>query len=232
MAEATKISRRSLMGVGLGAAAGIFADRLHGATTPAPPTPDCADATPAQTSGPFYPTHDRDDEDPDLTHVNGHSERAHGSVIHVHGRVLDEACRPVPDALVEIWQANHWGRYEHEGDAGNPRPLDPHFQGWAEVRTDSEGRYRFKTIKPGSYPVEGEWVRPPHIHFKVARRGYHELITQMYFTGESLNAPDQILSALPPEERERVTVTLQPAPAELGPDAQLCSFDLTLRKVG
>lgn len=217
------------MGAGLGAAAGLLANQLPGAT---PATPECAAATPPQTSGPYYPTHDRDDEDPDLTQVRGHAERATGAVIYVEGRVLDEACRPVPEALVEIWQANHWGRYDHEGDAGNPRPLDPHFQGWAEMRTDSEGRYRFKTIKPGSYPVEGDWVRPPHIHFKVARRGYHELITQLYFAGDPLNQPDQILQALPSEERERVTVPLQPAPPGSEAGARLCVFEITLRKVG
>jgi protocatechuate 3,4-dioxygenase beta subunit len=147
--------------------------------------------------------------------VKGRPGRASGEVIYVQGRVLDTDCRPVAGALVEIWQANRWGRYDHEKDAGNPRPLDPNFQSWAEMLTDAEGRYRFKTIKPGSYPAEGDWIRPPHIHFKIARRGYHELVTQMYFARPE--HPDQI-RALAPEERALVTVAPQPvlAGAEAG----------------
>jgi protocatechuate 3,4-dioxygenase beta subunit len=164
--------------------------------------------------------------------VKGRTERAAGEAIYVRGRVLDEACRPVEGAVVEIWQANTWGRYDHERDAGNPRPPDPNFQGWAEMLTDAEGRYSFKTIKPGSYPVDDQgWIRPPHIHFKLSRRGYHELITQMYFAGEPLNEPDQIRRALAPEERERVTVEFRPAPPELDAGARLGIFDITLRKV-
>jgi protocatechuate 3,4-dioxygenase beta subunit len=229
MSEDPRISRRGLIGAGLGTAAGLIADRLAGA---APASPDCAAGTPAQTSGPYYPSHDRDDEDPDLTQVKGRPGRASGEVIYVQGRVLDTDCRPVAGALVEIWQANRWGRYDHEKDAGNPRPLDPNFQSWAEMLTDAEGHYRFKTIKPGSYPAESDWIRPPHIHFKIARRGYHELVTQMYFDGEPLNEPDQILKALAPEERARVTVAPQPVPPELEAGARLCVFDITLRPVG
>jgi protocatechuate 3,4-dioxygenase beta subunit len=224
-----QISRRDLLSAGAGAAAGLIAQRL-GAESPAAP---CADATPAQTSGPYYPTHDRDDEDPDLTRVRGRSERAAGEVILVRGRVLDEACRPVAGALVEIWQANKWGRYDHEKDAGNPRPLDPNFQSWAEMLTDAEGAFRFTTIKPGSYPVnEQGWVRPPHIHFRVSRRGYHELVTQMYFQGEPLNEADQIRRALSPEDRERVTVAFQPAPPGAEPGARVGEFGITLRQAG
>ena len=75
-------------------------------------------------------------------------------IVYVRGRVLDQSCKPVTGALVEIWQANSWGRYDHEGDAGNPRPLDPNFQSWAEMLTDKDGGFRFKTIKPGAYPAD------------------------------------------------------------------------------
>ena len=86
--------------------------------------------------------------------------------------------------------------------------------------------------KPGSYPVDDQgWIRPPHIHFKVSRRGYQELITQMYFAGEPLNEPDQIRKALAPEERERVTVEFRPALPHLEQGAQVGTFDITLRKV-
>ena len=98
--------------------------------------------------------------------------------------------------------------------------------------TGDDGRYGFKTIKPGSYPAgEGGWVRPPHIHFKVSRRGYHELITQMYFAGEPLNEPDRIRRALSAAERDSVTVEFRAAPSEMERGALLGLFDITLRKV-
>jgi protocatechuate 3,4-dioxygenase, beta subunit len=230
MPQDPPISRRDLLGVGAGAAAGLLAQRLRADT---PPTSACADATAAQTTGPFYPTHDRADEDPDLTRVKGRPGRATGEVIVVQGRVLDEACRPIAGALVEIWQANTHGRYDHEKDAGNPRPLDPNFQSWAEMPTDAEGRFRFTTIKPGSYPVGDDgWIRPPHIHFRVSRRGYHELVTQMYLDGEALNGLDRIRKELAPGDQARVTVTLEPAPAPAEPGTRLGVFDITLRQAG
>jgi protocatechuate 3,4-dioxygenase, beta subunit len=230
MPQDPPISRRDLLGVGAGAAAGLLAQRLRADT---PPTSACADATAAQTTGPFYPTHDRADEDPDLTRVKGRPGRATGEVIVVQGRVLDEACRPIAGALVEIWQANTHGRYDHEKDAGNPRPLDPNFQSWAEMPTDAEGRFRFTTIKPGSYPVGDDgWIRPPHIHFRVSRRGYHELVTQMSFAGDALNDLDLIRKELAPSDQSRVTVAFEPAPAPAEPGTRLGVFDITLRQAG
>ena len=224
------ISRRDLLGAGAGAAAGLLAQKL-GAT--AAPAPACTEPTVAQTEGPYYPTHDRPDEDPDLTRVKGRSGRAAGEVIVVQGRVLDEACRPIAGALVEIWQANAHGRYDHEKDAVNPRPLDPNFQSWAEMSTDAEGQFRFTTVKPGSYPANNAgWVRPPHIHFRVSRRGYHELVTQMYFAGEALNEPDLIRKELAATDLTRVTVAFEPAPPPAEPGARLGVFDITLRQVG
>ena len=224
------ISRRGVLSAGVGAAAGLAAQRLGAATSLAQA---CEDETAAQTRGPYYPTRDRQDEDPDLTRVRGRQGRAAGELIHVRGRVLDEACRPVAGALVEIWQANSWGRYEHERDAGNPRPLDPNFQSWDEMLTDKEGGFRFKTIKPGSYPAgDGGWVRPPHIHFRISLRGYHELVTQMYFAGEQLNEPDRIRGALSAEDRDRVTVAFEPASGDLEADSRIGQFDITLRQAG
>lgn len=228
MQDEHPMSRRALLGTGLGAAAGLITQRLA-----AHPSTDrrCGPATPVQVEGPFYPTRARDDEDPDLTRVNGRAERARGEVIYVSGRVLDEDCQPVAGALVEVWQANAGGRYDHERDANNPRPLDPNFQGWTKMLTDASGHYGFTTIKPGSYPVDDTgWMRPPHIHFKVSKRGFHELITQMYFAGEPLNAPDRIRQALSPEEQASVTVELRAA-ADLEPGARAGTFDITLHKV-
>ena len=229
MADEAPISRRDLLGAGAGAAAGLIAQRL-GAVPP--PPPDCGSTAP-QTAGPYYPTRDGVEEDPDLTRIEGRPGRAAGDVIYVRGRVLDGECRPIAGALVEIWQANTHGRYDHEKDAGNPRPLDPNFQSWGEMVTDAEGRFRFKTIKPGAYPADDSgWVRPPHIHFRISRRGYHELVTQMYFEGETLNGPDRILQALPADDRKRVTVAFQPSPPELEAGSRFGEFDITLRPVG
>lgn len=190
--------------------------------------PACA-PTPPQTSGPFYPTGDQPDEDFDLTRIEGHTESAQGEVIFVRGRVVDAECRPIEDALVEIWQANTHGRYHHERDT-SPAPVDPHFQGWGEIVTNTSGEYGFKTVLPGPYGAGGG-MRTRHIHFRVARRGYRELVTQMYFEGEPLNERDMIWSELTPEERGRVTVKRETMAGPDGEERCLCRFDLVMQEV-
>ena len=158
--------------------------------------------TPAQTSGPFYPLRMLE-TDADLTTLKGREGHAAGQVIQVAGRVLDRDGKPVRGATVEVWQANSHGRYDHPRDINTAAPLDPNFQGFARLVTDAEGRYRFRTIKPGAYPINpvnpGN-VRPPHIHFDIAGKRDH-LVTQMYFPGEALNAGDAIFEAMPAAER-------------------------------
>ncbi len=149
--------------------------------------------TPAQTEGPFYPIVEQADKDADLTQVEDNAGTALGEVITVEGQVSDDAGNPIVDAVVDIWQANAAGRYAHGADP-NTAPLDPNFQGWAIMKTDANGRYRFKTVRPGAYPVDETWTRPPHVHFKVSRRGYREVTTQMYFDGEVLNGIDKLLN--------------------------------------
>jgi protocatechuate 3,4-dioxygenase beta subunit len=188
-----------------------------------------AGATPAQIEGPFFPTRAQSDTDTDLTQVEGRDARARGERVDVHGQVLDEDGRPVPGALVDVWQANAHGRYAHEADP-NPAPLDPGFQGWARLTTDAEGRYRVRTIVPGSYPVRAGWARPPHIHFKVARRGYRELTTQMYFAGHALNDVDHLLLAVPESDRARLLVAFEAA-ADGADAVPLGRFDLVLARV-
>jgi protocatechuate 3,4-dioxygenase beta subunit len=135
-------------------------------------------------------------EDADLTLRNG--GEAVGQRILVFGRVLDSDGRPVPDALVEVWQANASGRYRHAVDSF-PGPLDPHFDGLGRVVTDSLGRYEFMTIKPGAYPWgnhHNAW-RPAHIHFSLFGRAFTQrLVTQMYFPGDPLFALDPIYQAI------------------------------------
>jgi protocatechuate 3,4-dioxygenase, beta subunit len=129
-----------------------------------------------------------------------------GERIIVEGRVLDGDGRPVPDTLVEVWQANAGGRYRHDGDR-HPAPLDPNFSGAGRCVTDATGRYRFVTVKPGAYPWKNHhnaW-RPAHIHFSLFGRAFAQrLITQMYFPGDPLFAFDPILASVPEPARERL----------------------------
>jgi len=135
----------------------------------------------------------------------------------------------VRKALIEIWQANKWGKYEHPDDI-TAAPLDPNFKGWGRALTDSDGRYMFRSIKPGPYPNPGydNWMRPPHVHFSVFAAGVmRRLITQMYFPGEELNDIDPILNGIE-DLRARASLI-----ARRLPDAPDCSnvfsFDIVLR---
>ena len=130
-----------------------------------------------------------------------------GERIIVSGRVLEEDGKPVRNTLVEVWQANAAGRYIHEVDR-HPAPLDPNFTGAGRCLTDDEGRYRFVTIKPGSYPWQNHpnaW-RPAHIHFSVFGRAFTQrLVTQMYFPGDPLFEYDPIFQSVrDPKARERL----------------------------
>ncbi len=124
--------------------------------------------------------------------VAGRTGRAAGQIIEVSGRVIDLAGRPVPAARLEIWQANAAGRYAHPSD-DNPAPLDPNFQGYARLGTDTAGEYRIVTIKPGAYPGGRRGIRTPHIHFDLSGR-VDRLVAQMYFPGEPLNEADALLN--------------------------------------
>lgn len=184
--------------------------------------------TPAQTSGPFYPGEDQFVAENDLTRVPGAADRAAGEVIYVRGLVQDQNCRMVKDVNVEIWQACASGRYNNDKDP-NPAPLDPNFKYWGETFTDAHGQFEFKTIKPGAYPADTNWDRPPHIHVRVAKRGYKDLITQMYFKGDPLNDEDLILRAVPEALRASVIVDFQPVVGD--PTAKEGHFVITIEKI-
>lgn len=155
--------------------------------------------TSAQELGPFYPVHHLADVDADLTRVRGRSGVAKGTPINVLGRVVDLKGNAVANARLELWQANAAGRYLHPGDMANPAPLDLDFQGFAALRTDRHGRFKFRSIKPGAYPIGGGRIRTPHIHVDVT--GHSErLTTQMYFPGEELNAKDIVFAYADPKE--------------------------------
>lgn len=190
--------------------------------------------TPAQTEGPFYPIKDQSDKDWDLTQLNGSSRRALGDEIIVVGTVLDQNCKPVPGTLVEIWQACISGKYNHPNDP-NTAPLDPDFQYWGKSISDENGVYLFKTIIPGEYPADTNWIRPPHIHYKVHKWGYKELTTQLYFAGNKYNKTDLILNAIPKTERERVVRPIEDKelliPGENLSLRRVVNFDLIIEKV-
>ncbi len=142
--------------------------------------------------------------DDDLTAQ--HAGAPLGQRIIVHGRVLGPDGRPVRNGLVEVWQANAAGRYQHEADA-HPAPIDPNFSGAGRCVTDDDGRYRFVTIKPGAYPWQNHanaW-RPAHIHFSLFGRNFTQrLITQMYFPDDPLFDRDPIFNSIPdPAVRRR-----------------------------
>lgn len=183
--------------------------------------------TPAQILGPFYPLHKPLDQDADLTMIAGKPGRAAGQVIHVMGRVTDAQGEALPGVRIEIWQANTYGRYTHPSDT-NSAPLDPNFEGYAVLTTDAQGRYRFKTIKPGAYPTDAGAMRPPHIHFDLTGK-VNRTVTQMYFAGEPLNDGDNLLQTVG-ANRERLIVDLLPPTRDLEPDSLLAVWDIVLDK--
>ncbi len=138
------------------------------------------------------------------------SGEAQGQRIIVEGRVTDEDGRPVPNTMIELWQANSTGRYHHEGDQ-HDAPLDPHFHGAGRVFTDAEGKYRYTSIKPGAYPWRNHhnaW-RPNHIHYSLFGAGFaSRIITQMYFEGDPLMALDPIYNMVPDEAARKRLIAL------------------------
>src|SRR5436853_479749 len=164
-------------------------------------------ATPAQTEGPFYPTAFPADSDMDLVQVRGQAARATGTVLHLQGRVLDASGKPIAGAMVEIWQCDSQGLYDHPRQPGRER-RDAAFQGYGKVVTDGQSLYRFRTLKPVAYPG-----RSPHIHLKVATADGRRLTTQFYLAGDPLNERDFVYreAMRDPRRRERIDMRLEPA---------------------
>jgi protocatechuate 3,4-dioxygenase, beta subunit len=154
-----------------------------------------------------------------------------GERIVVHGYVLDEHGRGIPNALVEVWQANAGGRYRHKKD-NYIAPIDPNFGGCGRMLTDRDGHYVFRTIKPGPYPWRNkvnDW-RPAHIHYALSGSGWAQrLITQMYFEGDPLIALDAILSTVPSEEAVRQLIAPLDKNAAIQLDSLAYRFDVVLR---
>ncbi len=183
----------------------------------------------SEMTGPVF-GHDRiKDTDHDLTRQ--HPGEPLGERIIVAGRVIDEDGRPVPHTLVEVWQANAAGRYQHKRDT-HDAPLDPNFTGTGRTMTDAHGNYRFLTIRPGAYPWGNHpnaW-RPAHIHFSLFGQAFAtRLVTQMYFPGDPLLALDPIYNSVP-DDTARQSMISQFELDLTTPDYALgFRFDIVLR---
>lgn len=167
--------------------------------------------------------------DNDLTRQ--HAGEPLGERISVSGRVLDDNGRPVPDALIELWQCNAAGRYRHRIDQ-HQAPIDPNFSGAGRTLTDAQGNYRFITIKPGPYPWENHpnaW-RPAHIHFSLYGTAFAtRLVTQMYFPGDPLFPFDPIFNSVRDERaRQRMIARFEMNRTEPGWSLGF-RFDIVLR---
>jgi protocatechuate 3,4-dioxygenase, alpha subunit len=153
-------------------------------------------ATTSQTVGPFFSIGlDR------LRTNNLAGQGVSGRRFTIEGQLLDGDGQPVPDAVIEIWQANTHGKYAHPEDT-QEKPLEPGFSGYGRVPTDDNGQFRFTTIKPGSVPGPGGKPQAPHLVVSVFMRGLlKRLVTRIYFPGEVMNDSDFILSLVEPARR-------------------------------
>ncbi len=128
--------------------------------------------------------------------------------------MLDANCNPIPGGIVEVWQANVHGLYDHPQDRARGRKKDPNFQGYARLTADRAGAYRLVTVIPGAYPASSNWMRPPHIHYKVRPPAGRAITTQMYFAGQALNDKDYLLGRLSAAERARLVVAFDAKTAD------------------
>ena len=185
----------------------------------------------SEITGPVFGHNDIDPIDNDLIKNYAKDGDPVGERIIVHGRVLDENARPVPNTLVEVWQANAGGRYRHKKDT-YLAPIDPNFGGCGRTITDENGYYFFRTVKPGAYPWRN-WVnnwRPAHIHLSIFGTGFAQrLITQLYFEGDPLIAQCPIVNTIPdPQAIEQLIARLD-MNATIPLDTIAYKFDIVLR---
>lgn len=186
----------------------------------------------SEVTGPRFGHSDIDAGDNDL--LSNYAKAGEGPIgerIILHGRVLDENARPVPNTLVEIWQANAGGRYRHKKDT-YLAPIDPNFGGCGRTLTDDAGYFFFRTVKPGAYPwrnMVNNW-RPAHIHVSVFGSGFvQRLITQCYFEGDPLIPICPIVQTIPDQDAiDQLTAKLD-LNATIPLDTIAYKFDIVLR---
>ena len=185
----------------------------------------------SEMTGPVF-GHDKIGElDNDLIRNYAKTSDPIGPRIIVYGRVLDENARPVPGALLEFWQANAGGRYRHKKET-YLAAIDPNFGGCGRMITDEEGRYWFRTIRPGPYPWPNgvnDW-RPAHIHFSIFGHAFAQrLITQMYFEGDPMIWQDPIVATIPDKAAIEQLIAALDRQNTLPMDALAYKFDIVLR---
>lgn len=188
--------------------------------------------TVSETTGPVFGHRDVDPIDRDLLlNYARDGQSPIGERIILHGRVLDEDARPVPNTLIEIWQANAGGRYRHKKDS-YLAPIDPNFGGCGRMITDGQGAYAFRTVKPGAYPWRNginDW-RPAHIHLSVFGSGFAQrLITQCYFEGDPLIARCPIVRTIPDPDAIDQLIARLDMNATIPLDTVAYRFDIVLR---
>lgn len=187
--------------------------------------------TVSEITGPTFGHNDIGALDNDLTLNFNHGGLPVGERMILSGRVLDENARPVPNTLVEIWQANASGRYRHKKDV-YLGALDPNFGGCGRTITDAEGRYVFRTIKPGPYPwlnYVNSW-RPAHIHVSVFGTSFSQrLITQLYFEGDPLIPKCPIVQTIPDPDAVQQLIAAIDLNSAVPMDCLAYKFDIVLR---
>jgi protocatechuate 3,4-dioxygenase alpha subunit len=182
-----------------------------------------AGLTSAQTIGPFFHHALLRDGQSTVTETASRGER-----IVVEGKVTDGAGNLVTDAMIELWQANAAGRYDHPADTQD-KPLDPAFHGFGRARTDANGLYRFETIRPGAVPGRGNGLQAPHIAVSIFARGLlNHLSTRLYFADEPLNDTDPVLALVPDVARRRTLIATPVA----GAAVKTYRFDIVLQGEG
>jgi protocatechuate 3,4-dioxygenase, alpha subunit len=173
--------------------------------------------TPSQTVGPFFHFA--------LPYAGGETlttEATLGERVTIEGRVTDGEGKPVTDAMIEIWQANSQGRYNHPEDT-QEKQIDPNFDGFGRTPTGEDGVFRFHTIKPGQVPGPGGALQAPHINVSVLGRGIlKRMATRLYFEGEAANDADPILALVPAERRQTLIARRQG-------DASVYRLDIVLQ---
>ena len=180
--------------------------------------------TPSQTAGLFYALALLREEA--VRNILTQPETV-GERIRMKGRILDGDGMPVPDVLVEIWQANAHGRYNHPADVG-PAPLDPSFTGFGRSATAEDGSYWFETIKPGPVPFDAELWQSPHICITLFVGGSpNRLVTRLYFEDERTNASDPVLQCVPEDRRSTLLARRQREGAVV-----VYRFDIVLQGAG
>ena len=185
----------------------------------------------SEVTGPVYGQESVTGNDADLTRNGRCNGEPLGERIIVTGRVLGDDGKPLPNTLLEIWQANASGRYVHKADQ-HDAPLDPNFLGGGRCVTDASGHYRFMTVKPGAYPWgnhDNAW-RPQHIHFSLFGPSFvTRLVTQMYFPGDPLLPYDPMFNCVPDESARNRLISAFDWETTIPETALGYRFDIVLR---